>query len=86
MDYLKELKDAFFALDDALGGNDADVESDEEERENYPTQYAARIISGVIQDMEKAKRRRTKRAPDARKSALKKVSSNKKGSAKPARG
>ena len=28
----------------------------------------------------------TKRAPDARKSALKKVSSNKKGSAKPARG
>ena len=31
-------------------------------------------------------RRPTKRAPDARKSALKKVSSNKKGSAKPARG
>jgi hypothetical protein len=30
--------------------------------------------------------RPTKRAPDARKSALKKVSSNKKGSAKPARG
>lgn len=31
-------------------------------------------------------KRLTKRAPDARKSALKKVSSNKKGSAKPARG
>jgi hypothetical protein len=31
-------------------------------------------------------RRPTQRAPDARKSALKKVSSNKKGSAKPARG
>lgn len=71
MDYLKELKDAFSALDDALGGNDADVESDEEERENYPTQYAARIISGVIQDMEKVKRRRTPRALDGAKAAKK---------------
>lgn len=34
----------------------------------------------------KDRQRPTKRAPDARKSALKKVSSNKKGSAKPARG
>ncbi len=62
---LKELKDAFSALDDALGGNDADVESDEEERENYPVQYAARIISGIIQNMQKEKRRRTPRVPDA---------------------
>jgi len=34
----------------------------------------------------KLERRPTKRAPDARKSALKNVSSNKKGSAKPACG
>lgn len=51
--WMGELKDAFSALDDALGGNDADVESNEEERENYPVQYAARIISGIIQDMQK---------------------------------
>ena len=71
MDYLKELKDAFSALDDALGDSDMPVETDEEEREQYPVQYAARIISGVIQDMEKAKRRRTKREPDGGKSAKK---------------
>ena len=71
MDYLKELRDAFAALDDALGGNDADVESDAEERENYPVQYAARIIYGVIQDMQKGKRRLTKREPDGGKSAKK---------------
>lgn len=70
MDYLKELKNAFSALDDALGGNDADVESDEDERENYPTQYAARKISGVIQDMEKRKRHRTKHAPDLGESSV----------------
>ena len=38
------------------------------------------------QDLLNKVSRLTKRAPDARKSALKKVSSNKKGSAKPARG
>ncbi len=36
--------------------------------------------------LEELKRHLTKRAPDARKAALKKVSSNKKGFAKPARG
>lgn len=42
---------------------------------SYDKNLALRIERGL-----------TKRPPDARKSALKKVSSNKKGSAKPARG
>ena len=46
---LEILKDAFSALNDALGDSDLPVESDEEEREIAPVQYAARRISEVIQ-------------------------------------
>jgi len=46
----------------------------------------ARAFFAKFMEQEINKCRPTKRAPDARKSAPKKVSSNKKGSAKPARG
>lgn len=49
----------------------------------YDLQVALYFVCCRLQELES---RLTKRAPDARKSALKKVSSNKKGSAKPARG
>lgn len=49
---LEILKDAFSALDDALGDFDVPVESDEEEREVAPVQYAARRISELTQILE----------------------------------
>lgn len=46
----------------------------------------ASLPSDLLEQAAEQLQRLTKRAPDARKSAPKKVSSNKKGSAKPARG
>ena len=52
---LEILKDAFSALDDALGDSDLPVETDEEEREYAPVQYAARRVSEVMQILEPAR-------------------------------
>ena len=48
---LEILQDAFSVLDEYLGDSDLPVESDEEEREAAPVQYAARRISEVIQGL-----------------------------------
>jgi hypothetical protein len=61
---LEILKDAFGALDDALGDSDFPVETDEEERETVPVQYAARLISGLIQELEQPRAAQLLRAPE----------------------